>query len=293
MLMFAVICAMVAGASAVPGYASSQYNSAGTSSGVYNQVHDDVYADKYPYAQTGFGGASAGSGVFIPGFAPFQQVPAFPNSVDFNQFFQSLQANFANLAAQVYAADGATVAASAWQTADPQGRRNRQHQHQRHGYPSNTVHNNYPQRNDGHNNNYYPNNLYQQQLAHQNALFNTIRQQQNAFAANAAGAAAGAAGSAEGAHVGGGSADLGGNYAGASASYGPEGFQQTAHIFPTNPESPNVNTRFGGEGIPQGGSGFVGVSSFSSSTNLNGQTHREAVTSVNDNGKVTTYRVRS
>lgn len=83
----------------VPGYASSQYSSAGTSSGgVYNQVNDDVYADKYPYAQTGFGsggGASAGSGVFIPGFVPFQQVPVFPNSFDFNQFFQSLQANFA------------------------------------------------------------------------------------------------------------------------------------------------------------------------------------------------------
>lgn len=122
-------------------------------------------------------------------------------------------------------------------------------------------------------------NLYQQQLAHQNALFNSIRQQQAAFAANVNSGNYGGSGN-------------GAGYAGASAAYGPSGFHQTAHIFPENPNSPNINTRFGSDAAP-GGPGFVGVSSFSSSSNINGQSHREAATSVNDNGKVTTYHVRS
>ncbi|XP_058450512.1 fibroin heavy chain isoform X4 [Malaya genurostris] len=126
-------------------------------------------------------------------------------------------------------------------------------------------------------------NLYQQQIAHQNALFNNIRQQQAAFASQAASAGAGA-----GTGSGYGSA----GFAGASASYGPSGFHQTAQIYPENPNSPNINTRFGGD-TPQDGNGFVGVSSFSSSSNINGQTHREAATTVNDNGKVTSYHVRS
>lgn len=235
MLKFVFISALVAGASA--GYASSQYAGAGTSSGLYNQVHtgQNPYADKYPYTNTGYNGgftsnyagsngvgAAAGTGSFVPGFAPFQPIPAFPNAFDFNSFYQGLQANFAN--------------------------------------------------------------LYQQQLAHQNALFNSIRQQQAAFAGAGAGAGVGA-----------GSGSYGGapGFAGASASYGPGGFHQTAHIYPENPQSPNIDTRFGGSSQPQGGPGFVGVSSFSSSSNINGQTHREAATSVNDNGKVTSYHVRS
>ncbi|XP_055594959.1 fibroin heavy chain-like isoform X3 [Uranotaenia lowii] len=131
-------------------------------------------------------------------------------------------------------------------------------------------------------------NLYQQQLNHQNALFNSFRQQQQAFAAAAG--AQGAQGQQQ--HFAGG-APNGGQYgfAGSSASYGPGGFHQTAQIYPENPGSPNIDTRFGGS--QQGGPGFVGVSSFSSSSNINGQTHREAATSVNDNGKVTTYHVRS
>ncbi|XP_053694763.1 transcription factor GATA-6 isoform X1 [Sabethes cyaneus] len=131
-------------------------------------------------------------------------------------------------------------------------------------------------------------NLYQQQLAHQNALFNSIRQQQAAFAANAN------SGNYGGATGGGGSGGNGAGFgaAGASASYGPSGFHQTAHIFPENPSSPNINTRFGSD-APPGGPGFVGVSSFSSSSNINGQSHREAATTVNDNGKVTSYHVRS
>ncbi|XP_055540711.1 uncharacterized protein LOC129727180 isoform X6 [Wyeomyia smithii] len=225
MLTIFMICALAGGAAA--GYASSQYAGAGTSTGLYNQISPNGYADKYPYTNTGFNGgfasnyvgangagAAVGTGAFTPGFAPFQPVPAFPNAFDFNGFFQGLQSNFAN--------------------------------------------------------------LYQQQLAHQNALFNSIRQQQAAFAANA-----------NNANYGGGA-----GYAGSSASYGPSGFHQTAHIFPENPSSPNINTRFGSD-TPPGGPGFVGVSSFSSSSNINGQSHREAATSVNDNGKVTTYHVRS
>ncbi|XP_058814351.1 protein bric-a-brac 2 isoform X4 [Topomyia yanbarensis] len=236
MFTFLMISALVAGASA--GYASSQYAGAGTSSGLYNQFSPNydrnAYADKYPYTNTGYNGgfasnfvgsggvgSAAGTGVFTPGFAPYQPVPAYPNVFDFSSFFHGLQSNFAN--------------------------------------------------------------LYQQQIAHQNALFNNIRQQQAAFAAQsaAAGAGAGAGGNFGGA-----------GYAGSSASYGPSGFHQTAQIYPENPNSPNIDTRFGGD-TPQGGNGFVGVSSFSSSSNINGQTHREAATTVNDNGKVTSYHVRS
>lgn len=244
MFKFVMLSALVAGASA--GYASSQYAGTGTSSGLYNQVNSNLdssaYADKFPYINTGFNGgftsnfagpngvgAAAGTGAFIPGFAPYQAAPVFPNVFDFNGFYHGLQNNFAN--------------------------------------------------------------LYQQQLAHQNALFNSFRQQQAAFAANVPnpGNYAGTGGS----YGGNGGGNYGGaGFAGASASYGPGGFHQTAQIYPQNPASPNINTRFGGDS-QQGGPGFVGVSSFSSSSNINGQTHREASTSVNDNGKVTTYHVRS
>lgn len=244
MIKFVIISALVAGASA--GYASSQYAGAGTSSGLYNQLNtgQNAYADKYPYTNTGFNGgfasqyagangvgASAGSGAFVPGFAPFQPVPVFPSAFDFNSFYQGLQANFAN--------------------------------------------------------------MYQQQLAHQNALFNQIRQQQ-AYAANAAAGAGAGAGAGVGSGFGSGANFGGPGYAGSSAAYGPGGIHQTAHIYPENPQSPNIDigTRFG-DGQPQGGPGFVGVSSFSSSSNINGQTHREASSTVNDNGKVTSYHVRS
>lgn len=130
MLKFVLISALVAGASAgesqksphsffvsiqtcasnSSGYASSQYAGAGTSSGVYNQLNtgQNAYADKYPYTNTGYNGgfasqyagpngvgASIGSGAFVPGFAPFQPVPAFPSAFDFNSFYQGLQSNFA------------------------------------------------------------------------------------------------------------------------------------------------------------------------------------------------------
>lgn len=96
--------------------------------------------------------------------------------------------------------------------------------------------------------------------------------------------------------------------------------QQHASIYPANPvkyllnyfemlkysgffyifkASPNLDSRFGGDdssvGVThsQGPPGFVGVSSFSSSSDVNGVRNREAATTVNDNGKVTTYQTRS
>ncbi|XP_062706231.1 fibroin heavy chain isoform X2 [Aedes albopictus] len=305
MLKFVLISALVAGASA--GYASSQYAGAGTSSG-YNGGFQSQYAGPNGIA------ASAGSGAFVPGFAPFQPVPAFPSAFDFNSFYQGLQANFANAAAtQAYATGGATAVASASQfsypgyyqqraPAPPYGQQHHgQHQQYQQAMPyqqrgpqyaasaNSYYYNNYDNGYSNYDNAY---NLYQQQLAHQNALFNQIRQQQ-AFAANA-GAGAGAGAGVGGGFVSGGNYGGAPGYAGASAAYGPGGTHQTAHIYPENPQSPNVDVsnRFGG-GQPQGGPGFVGVSSFSSSSNVNGQSHREASTTVNDNGKVTTYHVRS
>ncbi|XP_060537316.1 heterogeneous nuclear ribonucleoprotein A1 isoform X1 [Cylas formicarius] len=81
----------------------------------------------------------------------------------------------------------------------------------------------------------------------------------------------------------------------ASGSIGPGGVQQTAAVFPENPNAPNINTRFGSEGGD--GSGFKSVftSSKSVTTNVDGkpQTFREASTTVNDNGKVTTYTAKN
>ena len=63
--------------------------------------------------------------------------------------------------------------------------------------------------------------------------------------------------------------------------------------------SPNLDSRFGDDaGRPgvshsQTAPGFSGVSSFSSSSDINGVKQRESATSVNNNGKVTTYHVRS
>uniref|UniRef100_A0A6B2EAX2 Putative lectin-like domain protein n=1 Tax=Phlebotomus kandelakii TaxID=1109342 RepID=A0A6B2EAX2_9DIPT len=136
--------------------------------------------------------------------------------------------------------------------------------------------------------------LINEQLAHQAALFNQI---------NAAGSRFGAPPNvgAVGGGEGGGGGFYAPNYASASSSYGPQGYHQTANIVPANPNSPNVDTRFG-SGQPivmtsSGQPGYYGVSSssFSASSDINGQksSHREAQTSINDNGKVTTYTVRS
>ncbi|XP_004521492.1 uncharacterized protein LOC101454084 isoform X6 [Ceratitis capitata] len=84
------------------------------------------------------------------------------------------------------------------------------------------------------------------------------------------------------------------NHAAAAASIGPGGSYHTASINPANPDIPNINNRFGGPSSPGGYKG-VSVSSFSSSSDINGQktSRRGAQTTINDNGKVTTYRVQS
>ncbi|XP_061518811.1 keratin, type II cytoskeletal 1 isoform X4 [Anopheles gambiae] len=238
-MKFLVLCTLVAGAAA--GYSASTYRD-GKATG-YNGGYTTHFS-----GPNGAGVAvGTGTGSFAPGFA------GFPGpTVDFNNFFQGIQANFAN--------------------------------------------------------------LYQQQFALQQALF---QQQQAAFNGGFGGAGFGGAGFAgAGAGTGfGGFPVYGANFASApnyiqnrfpagnfngassSASFGPGGFHQTAAVYPGNPAVPNVDTRFGGSeqatSFQSGKPGFVGVSSFSSSSNINGQTHREAVTTVNDNGKVTTHRVHS
>uniref|UniRef100_A0A182RWI9 Uncharacterized protein n=1 Tax=Anopheles funestus TaxID=62324 RepID=A0A182RWI9_ANOFN len=258
-MKFLMLCTLVAGAAA--GYSNTNYRDA-KATGLYNQVSAGTdYADKFPHGNTGYNGGytthfsgpngagvavGTGTGNFGPGFG------GFPGpTVDFNNFFQGIQANFAN--------------------------------------------------------------LYQQQFALQQALF---QQQQAAFNAVPFGAGGfGGAGAAAGAGafpVYGPNFASGTNYvntryptgnfgapnvASSSASFGPGGFHQTASVYPNNPAVPNIDTRFGGSeqstSFQSGKPGFVGVSSFSSSSNINGQTHREAITSVNDNGKVTTHRVHS
>lgn len=77
------------------------------------------------------------------------------------------------------------------------------------------------------------------------------------------------------------------NYASSGGAVG-NGYQTGfAHVSP-----PGLDSRFGDEGIvthSSGTPGFSGVSSFSSSSDVNGVRHRESGTSVNNNGKVTTY----
>ncbi|XP_053672830.1 uncharacterized protein LOC128723143 isoform X1 [Anopheles nili] len=285
-----LLCTLIAGATAA--YSSSNYRD-GKATGLYNHVAVGTdYADKFPHGNTGYNGGytthytgpngagvavGASTGNFGPGFG------GFPGpTVDFNSFLQNMQANFANSMTQSYSGPGAMASASA-SLLDPAWYRPTQQQI----------------------------NLYQQQFALQQALF---QQQQAAFNGAFGGGFGG-----YGASSGFGSFPVyGPNFAGgsnyvstgfptgtygspnvasSSASFGPGGFHQTASIYPGNPAVPNVDTRFGGSdqgtSFQSGKPGFVGVSSFSSSSNINGQTHREAVTSVNDNGKVTTHRVHS
>ncbi|KAH8334647.1 hypothetical protein KR059_012756 [Drosophila kikkawai] len=100
------------------------------------------------------------------------------------------------------------------------------------------------------------------------------------------------------------------SYAVASGSIGPNGHRQTAYINPANPASPNIVNRFGGGSSGGGGSSYssssssgggsgggggykgVSVSSYSHS-NGDGTSRRGAQTTVNDNGKVTSYSVHS
>ncbi|XP_026464518.1 uncharacterized protein LOC113378117 isoform X2 [Ctenocephalides felis] len=81
----------------------------------------------------------------------------------------------------------------------------------------------------------------------------------------------------------------------AAASLGPNGGFQSAQLSPPNPNSPNVLNRFGSEGgtVP-GGTYSVFTSSVSGSSDINGKktSFRKAQTTVNDNGKVSTYTVQ-
>ncbi|XP_070509324.1 uncharacterized protein [Chironomus tepperi] len=83
----------------------------------------------------------------------------------------------------------------------------------------------------------------------------------------------------------------GGNYAASGGSVGGGHQSGFAHVSP-----PRLDSRFGDEGIVShsvGQPGVVGVSSFSSSSDINGYKQRESGTSVNNNGKVTTYYNRN
>lgn len=160
--------------------------------------------------------------------------------------------------------------------------------------------------------------LYNQQLAHQAAIFNSIKNQAYGGGGYGGGYGGGSAYGGAGAYTGGAATGsyggigsrgaFGGTYGG-DDSYAPNyasaggyvgnGYkQQYANVYPANPSYPNLDSRFGGDDSPgvsvsRGPGGFVGVSSFSSSSDVNGQKFRQAATTVNDNGKVTTYRVQS
>ncbi|KAI8119416.1 hypothetical protein CVS40_9189 [Lucilia cuprina] len=83
------------------------------------------------------------------------------------------------------------------------------------------------------------------------------------------------------------------NYSAAAASIGPGGGYQTAFISPENPAIPNVSNRFGS--TSPGGYKGVSVSSYSSSSDINGKktSNRGSQTTINDNGRITTYKVNS
>ncbi|KAM8714915.1 hypothetical protein ACLKA7_002030 [Drosophila subpalustris] len=84
------------------------------------------------------------------------------------------------------------------------------------------------------------------------------------------------------------------SYAAASGSIGPNGHRQTAYISPANPATPNIVNRFGASSSTGGGGGYKGVSVSSFSTsNGDGTSRRGAQTTINDNGKVTSYSVHS
>ncbi|KAJ8735368.1 hypothetical protein PYW07_006988 [Mythimna separata] len=90
-----------------------------------------------------------------------------------------------------------------------------------------------------------------------------------------------------------------GNSAFASAVAGPGYQHHVASINPSNARVPNVDqtiNHYSDQSVPNGG-GFYAVSSksYSSSSNLNGKevNNRGAETVVNDNGKITQYKVHS
>ncbi|KAH8403124.1 hypothetical protein KR222_005699 [Zaprionus bogoriensis] len=154
----------------------------------------------------------------------------------------------------------------------------------------------------------------QQQIAAQQAYHDNLVRQ-NSYASSGSSGSAG--GSSYNSHR------YAPNYAAAAGSIGPNGYRQTAYISPANPvghqpyryiyindtdayffsqATPNIVNRFGssssssssggGGGGSGGGYKGVSVSSFSSS-NGDGTSRRGAQTTINDNGKVTSYSVHS
>jgi hypothetical protein len=125
-------------------------------------------------------------------------------------------------------------------------------------------------------------------------FINTLQQQAAQAAAQNPGYAAGFSsyGAPQGGSYSGGAGDGGG--AVASASLGPQGGYQTAAVYPENPNAPNIFSRFG---ETSGGDGTYGVftSSVSSSSNVDGkpQNFHRASTTINDNGKISTYTVKN
>ncbi|KAJ8923823.1 hypothetical protein NQ315_010405 [Exocentrus adspersus] len=87
-----------------------------------------------------------------------------------------------------------------------------------------------------------------------------------------------------------------GGAATATASAGSDGIRQSASVYPENPNSPNVNTRFA-TAAPPGPGGFRSVftASESRTVNVGGKpvTVQKASTTVNDNGKIITYTAKS
>ncbi|KAJ3622856.1 hypothetical protein MTP99_019131 [Tenebrio molitor] len=125
-------------------------------------------------------------------------------------------------------------------------------------------------------------------------LLNGLQQQAAQAAAQNPGYAAGFStyGAPQGGSYSGGVGD--GGAAVPSASLGPQGGYQTAAVYPENPNAPNIFSRFG---ETSGGDGTYGVftSSVSSSSNVDGkpQNFHRASTTINDNGKISTYTVKN
>lgn len=177
------------------------------------------------------------------------------------------------------------------------------------------------------------NRIFQDNFARQQAFFDTLQRQgqYNSFGGSGAYAGGGAyngpSGSGTyGSHgtTGQGSGLYGGSKYGGGGSYAPNyAFASgstsggkhygSASVYPSNAVSiihcqfsvetislspqqavPNVINRFGGDDNP-GGFHSVSTSSFSDSSNVNGQeqTRRGAQTTFNDNGKITTYNSHS
>ncbi|XP_028139763.1 keratin, type I cytoskeletal 9 isoform X1 [Diabrotica virgifera virgifera] len=83
------------------------------------------------------------------------------------------------------------------------------------------------------------------------------------------------------------------NGASAFGVIGPGGIQQGASVFPENANAPNVNVRFSSD--QPDGFKSVYTSSSSYTTNVDGKpkTVQKSSTTVNDNGKVTTYEAHN